>query len=308
MKLFDVTGDNLDLGYLNLQAAGSKTEAEFQAVIEHMWQAYEPYADPDFAQGFARDVDARFWEMYLGCTFLDAGYQLLPVKDRKKDGGQPDLCVLAGERRIWIEAIAPDNGQAGPDQVVRPVPINEGGGLIAAPIRQTQLRTTHALWVKSQKMAAYLNEGVIAPDDIRIIGISASRFGVYVSEEPLPLIMTSVFPIGDQFVTIDTTTDAVIAQGYHPSFAIHKETGKIPRTAFLDARFAHISGIIWSRIGLGNLSRTVRPLTFVHNPLAERPLDTAFGLWDKEFVTSANGEAWSTSDILKPTSDPANEA
>jgi len=37
--------------------------------------------------------------------------------------------------------------------------------------------------------------GVIAPDDTRIIAISASRFGVYVAERPLPLIMTTLFPI-----------------------------------------------------------------------------------------------------------------
>jgi len=44
-----------------------------------MWATYEPYADPDFPQGFAHDVDGRFWEMYLGCTLLEAGRALLPV-------------------------------------------------------------------------------------------------------------------------------------------------------------------------------------------------------------------------------------
>jgi len=39
---------------------------------------------------------------------------------------------------------------------------------------------------------------VIAPDDTRIVAISASRFGVYVPEQPLPLIMTTLFPIGDR--------------------------------------------------------------------------------------------------------------
>ncbi len=37
-----------------------------------MWTRYEPYADPDFRPDFARDVDGRFWAMYLGCTLLDA--------------------------------------------------------------------------------------------------------------------------------------------------------------------------------------------------------------------------------------------
>ena len=44
-------------------------------------------------QGFARDVDGRFW-VYLGCTLLSkAGRTLLPVVERQREGGQPDLCV-----------------------------------------------------------------------------------------------------------------------------------------------------------------------------------------------------------------------
>ncbi len=142
--LFDVDGANLDLGFENLKAAEFPIEQQLRAMLQEMWARYEPYADPDFRQGFARDVDGCFWEMYLGCTLLEAGRTLLPVIDRQRDGGQPDLCVLEDGRRIWIEAITPDEGAPGPDQIVRPVPINEGGGLAAAPIRQAQLRTSGA--------------------------------------------------------------------------------------------------------------------------------------------------------------------
>jgi hypothetical protein len=47
---------------------------------------------------------------------------------------------------------------------------------------------------------------VIGPEDTRIIAISASRFGVYVADQPLPLIMTTLFPIGDAYITIDRET------------------------------------------------------------------------------------------------------
>jgi hypothetical protein len=141
--------------------------------------------------------------MYLGCTLLAAGRTLLPVADRQRAGGQPDLCVLDEERRIWIEAIAPDEGAPGPDQIVRPVPINQGGRCIAAPERQAQLRTTSAFWTKSKKIARYLEEGAIGRDDVRIIAISASRFGTLVSGDP-PLIMKSLFPIGNEYVPRDS--------------------------------------------------------------------------------------------------------
>lgn len=299
-RLFDVDGGNLDRAFVNLRAAESRFEQQLHELIESLWATYEPYADPDFPQGFARDVDGRFWEMYLGCTLLEAGRALLPVVERQRAGGQPDLCVVEEGRRIWIEAITPDEGDPGPDQIVRPVPMNEGGGLSAAPIRQAQLRTTSAFWTKAQKIARYLAQGVIGPDDVRIIAISASRFGVYVAERPLPLIMTSLFPIGDAFITIDRQTGNVVAEGFHSAPFIDREREPIPRTAFLDERFADISGVLWSRIGLGNLSRQGRPLTYVHNPLAQVPLPTNWGVWDREFITTPQGEAWESTDILAP--------
>lgn len=215
-NLFDVNGANLDLGFENLKAAESPIEQELRAMLQEMWSRYEPYADTDFRHGFARDVDGRFWEMYLGCTLLEAGRTLLPVVERQRDGGQPDLCVLEHGRRIWIEATTPDEGAPGPDQIVRPVPINQGGGLAAAPIRQAQLRTSCAFWTKAQRIARYLEQGVIAPEDPRIIAISASRFGVYVAEQPLPLIMTTLFPIGDAYITIDRDTGGALKKAFMP--------------------------------------------------------------------------------------------
>lgn len=236
--------------------------------------------------------------MYLGCTLLEAGRTLLPVVERKREGGQPDLCILEDGRRIWIEAITPDEGAPGPSQIVRPVPINEGGELVAAPIRQAQLRTSGAFWTKAQKFNRYIAQGVIAPEDTRIIAISASRFGIYVTEQPLPLIMTTLFPIGDAYVTIDRDTGVVFEEGFHAAPFIQRERNPIPRTAFLNERFADISGVVWSRIGIGNLSRQVRPITYVHNPLAHTPLPTNWGVWDREFVTTQCGDEWEANDIL----------
>lgn len=295
-RLFDIDGENLDPGFVNLRAAISPFEQELQARIEAMWTVYEPYADPDFRLGFARDVDGRFWEMYLGQALLASGKILLPTAERQRDGGQPDLCVIDEGRRVWIEAIAPDEGQ-GPDRLIRPIPINEGGGLAAVPVREAQLRTTSALWTKTQKLSRYLAQGVIAPDEPRIIAISASRFGVYVPERPLPMIMNCVFPIGDAFVSVDQAGE-VVGEGFHASIAIARQNGVVPRTAFLDPTFAHVSGVLWSRVGIGNLDRTTRPLTFVHNPTAGVSLPARWGAWDREFFTTREGDQWQAEDLL----------
>lgn len=303
-RIFDFDGANLDQGFVNLRAADHPTERQLHDLIEQMWRRYEPYADPDFRDGFARDVDGRFWEMYLGCTLLEAGRALLPVAERLRDGGQPDLCVLTDEGRIWIEAITPEDGDPGPDQIVRPVPINEGGGLIAAPVRQAQLRITSAFWTKFKKVQRYLQQGVIGENDMRIIAISASRFGVYVPDEHPPLIMTSLFPIGDAYITIDRDTDELVDQGFHAAPEIERQGQPIPRTAFLNPLFADVSGVLWSRVSLGNLSRKARPLTFVHNPHARRPLEPRWGVWDREYVTVVDGDDWEATDILAQRPEP----
>ena len=279
-RLFDIDGEHLDRGFVNLRAAESRIEQELHTLIEAMWATYEPYADPDFPEGFARDVDGRFWEMYIGCTLLEAGRVLLPVVERQRDGGHPDLCVIEHERRIWIEAIAPDEGEPGPDQLIRPVPMNEGGGLVAAPLRQAQLRTTSAFWTKAQKIARYLQRGEIAPADVRVIAISASRFGAYVPERPLPLIMTSLFPIGDAFVTVNRDTGAVVEEGFQPAPFIDRQRGQIPRTAFLDERFADISGVpdLASALVISPETSDLSPTSTIRSLRCPCPRNGVFGI------------------------------
>ncbi|MFD2265404.1 hypothetical protein ACFSM5_21050 [Lacibacterium aquatile] len=297
--LFDIDGPQLDRAYVNIRAADHPGTREIREVIEQMWPVYESYADPGFAQGFAQDVDARFWEMYLGCTLLEAGRTLLPANQRQRAGGQPDLCVLEGERRIWIEAIAPGGGDPGPDQVVQPM-----NGVFTAPTRQTQLRLSSAFFTKAQKLARYLQQGVIAPDEPRIIAISGSRLGGVVFEVPLPPILNVLFPVGDAYITVNRLSGEVVNQGFHHSPVIERGQGEIPRTAFLVDNFSHVSGVIWSSVGLGNMSRKVRPISYVHNPRAQVALPLSWGIWDREYVLIEHEDGSVVQDIL--AAPPAN--
>lgn len=297
-SLWEIEGDHIDVGYTNLRLARSRAELVLRQCLDDMWLRYEPYADHDFKEAFARDPAARFWEMHLGCKLLAAGKTLLAASARKREGGQPDLCVLEEGRRIWIEAIAPEAGSAGPDQVLGPKPINEGGGLAAAPVRQVQLRATSALLTKSRVIEKYLAQGTIAPEDVRLIAIGAGRFGSLVQDDPLPLAMSVVFPLGAPYMTIDLDSGALVDEGFRFSPEIARSGTPIPRTAFLDARFAHVSGLVWSRMGIGFLGQPDRPLTLVHNPLAQRPLPQRWGVWDREYVAAPDGDGWIGTDIL----------
>ena len=297
-SLWDVDGSNVDVGYANLREASCAEERRIRGVLDEMWASYNPYADPDFPQAFARDLDARFWEMYLGCRLIEAGKTLMPAVRRPRDGGRPDICVLDGERRIWIEAIAPDLGACGQDQVRGPLPINEGGEAGYAPTRQAQLRMTSALWNKSRIIDRYLQNGVIAREDVRLIAIGCGRFGIWVDDWPRPTILSAVFPIGNEWISLDRSTGEVLDHGFAPSFEITRQGHSVSRTAFLDKNYATISGIIWSRVGVGNMSPSERPLTLVHNPLARIPMAPLWGVWDQEFVATEHDDHWEVADIL----------
>ena len=51
--IFDVDGDNLDPGFVNIRAQQYPAERVMHERIEAMWETYEPYADPDFRHGCA---------------------------------------------------------------------------------------------------------------------------------------------------------------------------------------------------------------------------------------------------------------
>lgn len=296
-SLWSIEGEDVDVGYRNIRVAKLGQEQALKAALEAIWAKFEPYADAGFVKQFSQDPDAHFWEMYLGWSLLEAGKKLLTAAERKTAECLPDLCVIEGERRIWIEAIAPDEG-SGENKVKGPKPINEGGGLEAAPVGQAQLRMTSALWDKSQKVKKYMAKGAMKDHDVKLIAIGVGRFGLYVSEDP-PAIISAVFPIGEEYVTIDKATAEVIDWGYHHSPSIEKKGAKdpIPRTAFLEDTFAHVSGIIWSRASIGNYVRAARPLTFVHNPMATSKMDQGWSAWDKEYVTEKSGDGWVATNI-----------
>jgi len=194
-SLWDVDVKNPDPGFLNLRAASAIAERNIVKNLDAMWALFEPYADTDFRTEFARQPDTRFWEMYLACRLLSAGRTLLPAADRKRTGGQPDICILDGGRRIWIEAIAPSIGQEGPDQVVGPKAIDGQVAVGAMPVRQAQLRISSALLAKSKKLDTYLRDGSIAEDDVRLIAVGACQFHIYALDEPTPTALSSVLPI-----------------------------------------------------------------------------------------------------------------
>jgi hypothetical protein len=280
--LFDLDGPCLDPGYRNLRAGARAEEREIKATLETMWLHYQPYADTDFADAFARDPDARFWEIFVGCALLEAGKILQRRVNRPQGRGHPDLCVVDGERRIWIEATAPSAGDGGDDQVPDIVPLGVGG-IQDQPIRPVQLRITSAVLAKTRKFDRYRTDGVIGENDVCLIAVGGGRFGLQAGGPGFPLALSAVYPIGDQFARINRENGEIVGHGYHHAEEIERAGGNIPRSAFLSPQFAGVSGLIWSRASIGNMVRAVRPLSLIHNYAARNRMPQRWGCWDKEY-------------------------
>ena len=120
MALFDIDNPGAHIGYRNLRAGEFPIEREIRAGLEAIWARYEPYADANFLQEFSLQPDTRFWEMYLTVRLVDAGKKVrtrAEMPRANRDAG-PDICVQKGTRKIWIEAVSPDQGhQNNPDRV-----------------------------------------------------------------------------------------------------------------------------------------------------------------------------------------------
>jgi hypothetical protein len=178
MALFDVDNPDAHIGYRNLRAAEFPVEKEIKAGLEALWVRYEPYADANFREEFSRQPDNRFWEMYLSVRLLDAAKKVrskAEVARAARDVG-PDVCIQKGTRRIWIEAVSPDQGHENNPDRVADWPAEERRIDAEEQRRQVELRITTALSSKIEKFKEYRDNGMIDERDSCIVAISAGQF------------------------------------------------------------------------------------------------------------------------------------
>jgi len=137
-RLFDVDNPDAQISYRNLRAAEFPVEKEIKA---------GPFADANFREEFSRQPDNRFWEMYLSVRLLDAAKKVrskAEVARAVRDVG-PDVCIQKGTRRIWIEAVLPDQGHENNPDRVADWPAEERRIDAEEQRRQVELRITTAL-------------------------------------------------------------------------------------------------------------------------------------------------------------------
>lgn len=290
-KLFDVEIDNPDGGWANIRRGEFPSEVETREALEGFWASFEPYADANFAESFAREPNSRFWEMYLTIWLLRQGKSVVrraDIVDRARDHG-PDIQIIEGGRNVWIECVTPERGAFGNlDRVVDPMEGAEPMEVrtFTTPRREVELRVSSALLAKRNVFQNYIRDGIVGEHDIAIIAISAANFFTESSSLDWSRAATAVYPIGELEVVVNKKTGRIVRNEYGKSHTISR-TGAdgIPRSAFLNDYFSQVSGIIWSRITIGNFIGRADDMSFVQNHVASNPLAENWTAWSEEVVT-----------------------
>jgi hypothetical protein len=264
-----------DLTYRTLR--DNHKRSDDRQFAERLWSTYWPFADNNFFVGIPRDFAARFWEMDLACVLLRLNFVL---EERRRHG--PDICIGPPGRRVWIEAVAPTDGD-GP---------NASPGLDCDLQARTfagengiLLRFRNAVDAKVKKYQGYRNDGIIGPKEPYVIALNGSRVSASLIEGDLPWIVKAVYPFGEEQIRIDVRTEAVSAEyEYRP--AIRTAVGsEVATDLFLGPECAGISGILYSRTDVWNRRDDY---IFVHNLKATNPLDRGWLPLGTEYWPDSN--------------------
>lgn len=276
-------GDEFDQGYVNLREGDYPTSKMIKEELSKLWRKFEPYADGNFREEFARNPDARFWEMFLCVSLLDAGKQIVERKDRCEEG--PDFLVHDGHTKIWIEAVTFGPGAEGRQDSVPEFSFD--GTAQQVPVNQIELRISGAFAEKRKKFAGYLKQGLISPDDLCLVAISPGRLSWLCNDHGRGSPLTVLYPIGDQYVTFFKDSDAT-ESGYNARLDIEKTSGsKVPIGYLADETQKQIAGVIWSRTGISNFFEGGRGFHYFPNVVAENSLNEGWMDWDCEWKVTA---------------------
>lgn len=253
--------------------------------IEELWQKYEPYADSNFQTEITISFHNRFWEMYLACSLIDQGIELLPRNKRKG----PDICMKIQERIAWIEAVAPKGG-AGPDALQKPILEVGKVHFSSVPEEKIILRYQSSILEKFNKYQGYIEDETVKRNDAYVIAVNGKRIPYSNLEDDIPNIIKSVLPFRDLNVIIDWESNKIVGEEYSYRPEVKKESGaSVSTRVFLDPVFSGISGILFSNSDfLNHPPKIGKEFVFVHNPLASNPLPKGWLSVGREYEIKDN--------------------
>lgn len=267
----EYANNNYDEAYVALSVLVDKEPV--RKWLDSLWTKFSPYVDSTkFPEKFKYEFHQRAWELYLGCTFLENGYELVPLRGEN----HPDLCIKSKEGIVWIEAVVPKRG-TGQDRV----PDMVSRKAMAVPHEQMQLRLLNALVAKKKQFDIWKkNEELIGHNDKYIIAINRGRLEHV--DALLPEILKCLYSAGDCQVKVSTLLRRPdLAEESKTSWTRKEHIKKknkepIKMNFFEDNANASVSAIIYCKEDVLNCPKTPKGKNFalVHNNerIARNPL------------------------------------
>ncbi len=265
---------------------------QLRKYCERLWDKFSPFADTSFPDEFTRQLHSRFFEMYLGNQLLEMGFILMP---RETVMG-PDLHFMINSTHVWIEAIAPNEGD-GDDTVPD---IMNHSRFEPIPEEKIILRFTNAISAKQERLVEYIKKRIVGLNDAYIVAINSRSVPIVIlNADPIPAIVKSVYPVGKQIITLDTQKFEIISEQFEQRNEVYKENkSPVSTRCFLDPNYSGISGVLYSEAALWDLPEsTGSDFKYIHNYLANSPMEKG---WMK-----ASNEWWWERDRLYYVKNPA---
>jgi hypothetical protein len=156
------------------------------------------------------------------------------------------------------------------------------------------MRYTQAIREKRDRFQAYREAGVVSTHDRCIVALNSGGLWPHVEGVGLPRVLSAVFPIGNERVTLDAKTGKVLRIDHEYRGEILRANGaEIPLTAFLDPEYAQISGIICDSARVtGWRQQGNQRFVSTNNPTATTPLPLGFFGLGTEFRSERNGDGF----------------
>lgn len=237
--------------------------------ILNLWSQFSSLADSNFVGELCNGSDntfyQRYWEMSLGCRFLDLGLEV------KSANLGPDFELSVDGKTVWVEAIAPDIGSG-----KNKVPELIYGQVRSVPSNEILLRWTAAIEEKANRRVSYLESGVIDECDPFLIAINSSLLGPsgFHGISQYPCALEAVYPVGPQQVSFSKETLEVVSSDLQFRPKIKNVNGaEVATHRFLQPEYSGISGLIASNEKPYDPPLNGQmPLIVVHNQNAHAPI------------------------------------
>lgn len=277
-----------DIVYNHIRDSDWPQKKAAKEFVENLWATYEPYADYNFPDQIQRNFHARFWEMYLTCTLLDQGFKL----NCPKPG--PDI-LISGNRKIWIEAVAPTAGDPSKPDSVPEAKFEESAQFMSSrgqrvPDEQIILRYRSAIAEKFDHLyTEYVANGIDSNHDSYVVALNGQRVGFSQHDVYPPRILRSLFPIGHEEVIAEldaNETMKIVGNRFQFRPEIKKASGAdVSTSIFLSPDYENLSAVLFSSVDVVNRpGRMGQDFILVHNPLAKNPLPNGFFKLGKEYT------------------------